>query len=59
MYGNLASIVDSSKETELTSDDVPMVRDYMSVFPKDLPRLSPNREIMFSIELVLGTAPIS
>ena len=55
----LASIVDSSKETELTPDDMLVVKDYVSVFLKDLPRLLPNREIMFSIELVPRTAPIS
>ena len=57
--GFLASIVVLSKETELTPEDVPVVRDYVSVFPKDLPRLPPDREIVFSIELMPGTAPIS
>ena len=36
-----------------------MVREYVSVFPKDLPGLPPDREIVFSIELMPGTAPIS
>ena len=57
--GFLASIVDPSKETELTPEDVPVVREYVSVFPKDLPGLPPDREIVFSIELMPGTAPIS
>ena len=57
--GFLATIVDPSKETELTPEDVPVVRDYVSVFPKDLPGLPPDREIVFSIELMPGTAPIS
>ena len=47
--GFLASMVDLRKETELTPVDVLMVRDYMSVFLKDLPSLSPDREIVFSI----------
>ena len=34
--GFLASIVDQSKEIELMQDDVPVVRDYVSVFLKDL-----------------------
>ena len=36
-----------------------MVREYVSVFPRDLPGLPPDREIVFSIELMPGTAPIS
>ena len=57
--GFLASIVDPSKETELTPEDVPVVREYVSVFPRDLPGLPPDREIVFSIELMPRTAPIS
>ena len=57
--GFLAIIVDLSKETELTPDDVPVVREYVSVFPRDLPRLPLDREIVFSIELMPGIAPIS
>ena len=57
--GFLASMVDPSKEIELTPDDVPIVRDYILVFSKDQPRLLPDKEIIFSIELVSGTAPIS
>ena len=47
-----------SKETELTPEDVPVVREYVSIFPKDLPGLPPDREIMISIELMPGTTPI-
>ena len=54
----LASIIDPSKETELTPDDVLMVRDYVLVFLKVLPGLQLDWEIMFSVKLVLGTAPI-
>ena len=57
--GFLASIVDLSKETELTPEDFPVARDYVSVFSKDFPGLPLDREIVFSIELMLGTAPIS
>ena len=32
---------------------------FPDVFPKDLPRLPPDREVEFSIELEPGTAPIS
>ena len=54
----LASIVDLSKETELMPEDVLVVRDYVSVFLKDLPRPLPDREIVFSIELMPRIAHI-
>ena len=54
----LAGMVDLSEEIELTLNDVLVVRDYVSVFSKDLPRLPPNQEIVFSIELVPRTAPV-
>ena len=36
-----------------------MVCEFLDVFPEDLPRLPPDREVEFSIELEPGTAPIS
>ena len=50
MYGIFDNTVDPSKEMELTPKDVLMVRDYVSVFLKDLPGLPPDKEIVFSIE---------
>ena len=44
--GLLANIVNLSKEIELTPEDVPMVRDYVSVFLKDLLGLPLDREIV-------------
>ena len=42
---------------DLTS--IPVVCEFLDVFPKDLPRLPPDREVEFSIELEPGTTPIS
>ena len=42
----------------LTPEDVPIVREYVDIFPKDLPGLPPEREISFEIELLSGAAPI-
>jgi hypothetical protein len=36
-----------------------VVCEFSDVFPEDLPRLPPKRDIEFVIELKLGTAPIS
>ena len=56
--GYLANIVDTTKEQESIPSDVPIVQEYLTVFPGDLPRLPPDREIEFCIELIPRTAPI-
>ena len=38
---------------------IPVVCEFPDVLPNDLPRLPPDREVEFSIELEPGTAPIS
>ena len=40
-------------------EDIPVVREFLDVFPEDLPGIPPNREIDFQIELATGTEPIS
>jgi hypothetical protein len=39
--------------------DIPIVCEFMDVFPEDLPGLPPERDLEFVIELKPGTAPIS
>jgi hypothetical protein len=39
--------------------DISVVCEFPDVFPEDLPRLPPERDVEFVIELKLGTAPIS
>nr|GEX42950.1 hypothetical protein [Tanacetum cinerariifolium] len=36
---------------------VPVIRDFAKVFPEDLPRLPPSRQVEFQIDLVPGDAP--
>ncbi|KAL5563785.1 hypothetical protein UlMin_033532 [Ulmus minor] len=57
--GYLATVVNKSMEAKGNVEDVPIVRDFVDVFPEELPGLPPNREIQFEIELLPGTAPIS
>ena len=57
--GYLANVVELSRKEKLTWGDVPVVRDFIEVFPEELSGLPPNRAITFEIELMLGTAPIS
>ena len=48
-----------SQSGELEIGDIPIVREFSDVFPDDLLGLPSDREIEFSIDLLLGTAPIS
>nr|GEV83614.1 putative reverse transcriptase domain-containing protein [Tanacetum cinerariifolium] len=61
-YGDEVLIIrgdncDGGKEKRL--EDVPIVREFSEVFPKDLPRLPPARQVEFQIDLVLGAAPVA
>ena len=40
-------------------ESVPVVREFMDVFPEELPGLPPDREVEFVIDLLPGTTPIS
>ncbi|KAH9665582.1 Endonuclease [Citrus sinensis] len=40
-------------------EDIPIVREFIDVFPEDLPGLPSDREVEFTIELVPGTTPTS
>ncbi|XP_069146906.1 uncharacterized protein [Solanum lycopersicum] len=55
---HLVQVKDSSLETP-SLESVPVVCEFPGVFPKDLPRVSPEREIDFGIDLLLDTQPIS
>ncbi|GJX84119.1 putative reverse transcriptase domain-containing protein [Tanacetum coccineum] len=54
----------TKKETEDKSEekrlkDVPTVRDFLEVFPKDFLGLPPTRQVEFQIDLVPGAAPMA
>ncbi|GJS05365.1 putative reverse transcriptase domain-containing protein [Tanacetum coccineum] len=40
-------------------EDVPIVRDFPEVFPKDLSGIPPARQVEFQIDLVPGVAPVA
>lgn len=48
-----------SKEKTTTLDGIPVIREFTDVFLEEIPGLQPKRNIDFSIELVLGAAPVS
>ncbi|XP_043721030.1 uncharacterized protein LOC122668548 [Telopea speciosissima] len=56
--GFLASVVDTEVKGSVLTD-VPIVKDFLDVFPEDLVELPPERDMEFAIELVPGTVPIS
>ncbi|GJS64583.1 putative reverse transcriptase domain-containing protein [Tanacetum coccineum] len=49
----------NDKLEEKRLEDVPIVRDFLKVFPKDLHGLPPTRHVEFQIDLVPGAAPIA
>nr|GEU48660.1 hypothetical protein [Tanacetum cinerariifolium] len=49
----------SMKLNEHKLDDILIVRDFLNVFPKDLSRLPPHRQVEFYVDLVLRATPIS
>ncbi|GJW86847.1 putative reverse transcriptase domain-containing protein [Tanacetum coccineum] len=49
----------NDKLEEKRLEDVPIVRDFLKVFPEDLPGLPPTRQVEFQIDLVPGVAPVA
>ncbi|GJT08529.1 putative reverse transcriptase domain-containing protein [Tanacetum coccineum] len=47
------------KVDEPKIDDIPIVREYVDVFPEDLPGLPPLRQVEFRIDLVAGANPVA
>nr|GEU92262.1 reverse transcriptase domain-containing protein [Tanacetum cinerariifolium] len=47
------------KSDEKRLEDIPVVREFSKVFPKDLPGLPPDRQIEFQIDLIPGAAPVA
>ena len=43
----------------LIIEEIPVVRDYLDVFPDELPGMPSKREVEFRIDLIPGTRPVS
>nr|GEY21872.1 putative reverse transcriptase domain-containing protein [Tanacetum cinerariifolium] len=50
---------DGNKSEEKRLEDVAIVREFLEVFPEDLPGLPPARQVEFQIDLVPGVAPVA
>ena len=46
-------------ESDICPSDIPIVNEYLDVFPSDITSLPPEREIEFSIDLIPGAEPVS
>ncbi|GJT99969.1 putative reverse transcriptase domain-containing protein [Tanacetum coccineum] len=51
--------VTEKEPSERLLEDVPVVCEFPEVFPDDLPRLPPPRQVEFRIELMPGAAPVA
>ncbi|GJS96637.1 reverse transcriptase domain-containing protein [Tanacetum coccineum] len=47
------------KSDEKKLEDIPVVKEFPDVFPKDLPGIPPVRQVEFQIDLIPGAAPIA
>ncbi|GKE36398.1 hypothetical protein Tco_1459803 [Tanacetum coccineum] len=58
----LAHVTTKETEDKLEKkrlEDVPIVRNFPEVFPKDLPGRPPTRQVEFQIDLIPGVAPVA
>nr|GEX17804.1 putative reverse transcriptase domain-containing protein [Tanacetum cinerariifolium] len=51
--------VTEKEPQEKRIEDVPVIRDFLEVFPDDFPGLPPPRQVEFRIDLVPGAAPVA
>ncbi|GJT24377.1 putative reverse transcriptase domain-containing protein [Tanacetum coccineum] len=47
------------KSDEKQLEDIPIVREFLEVFPEDLPGLPPVRHVEFQINVIPGAAPVA
>nr|GEU82630.1 hypothetical protein [Tanacetum cinerariifolium] len=57
--GRITSKKAEDKSEEKRLEDVLIVREFLKVFPEDLPGLPPARQVEFQIDLVPGAAPVA
>ncbi|KAA3483234.1 DNA/RNA polymerases superfamily protein [Gossypium australe] len=58
-YESYLAVLLNTQDLKVKIESVPVVCEYLDVFPKELPRLPLTREVEFGIELAPGTTPIS
>ena len=48
-----------SKRGQIELENILVVKDFLDVFPEELPGIPPKREVDLSIEILPGTTPTS
>nr|GFC91054.1 putative reverse transcriptase domain-containing protein [Tanacetum cinerariifolium] len=56
---NTTSTEDEDKSKGKHLKDIPIVQEFLEVFPEDLPGIPPTRKVEFRIDLVPGAAPVA
>nr|GEU73316.1 putative reverse transcriptase domain-containing protein [Tanacetum cinerariifolium] len=56
---NITSTKDEDKSKGKQLEDVPVVREFLKVFPEDLPGIPPTQQVEFRIDLVPGAAQVA
>ncbi|GJZ33468.1 hypothetical protein Tco_0578904 [Tanacetum coccineum] len=56
---NITATKDEDKLKEKQLGDVPVVQEFLEVFPEDLPGIPPTRKVEFRIDLVPGATPVA
>jgi hypothetical protein len=46
-------------DEKFVGDNIRVVRDFLDIFPEELPGMPPDREVEFVMDLLPGTAPNS
>nr|GEU51360.1 reverse transcriptase domain-containing protein [Tanacetum cinerariifolium] len=54
----IAQVIEKKSE-EKRLEDIPLVRDFLEVFPEDLPGIPSICQVEFQIDLILGAEPVS
>ncbi|KAI3742514.1 hypothetical protein L1987_60198 [Smallanthus sonchifolius] len=55
----ILTLVAEEPSEEKKIEDIPIVREFLEVFPEDLPGLPPHHQVEFQIDLAPGAAPIA
>jgi hypothetical protein len=55
----LAYIIDSEKQNKIELNNIPIMREFSDVFPKELSRLPLEKEVEVSIDILLGISLIA
>ena len=58
-YETFLVVILDSKRGQVNVEKIPVVKEFLDVFPKELPGIPLEREVDLAIEIVLGTVPMS